>query len=42
MKSGISVILPLISFVVMAGLLAYFHGRRSLNNGVFQGSCRLL
>ncbi|EFB8895343.1 chromosome partitioning protein ParB, partial [Escherichia coli] len=21
---------------------AYFHERRSLNNGVFQGSCRLL
>ncbi|MBB0453530.1 helix-turn-helix domain-containing protein [Escherichia coli] len=21
---------------------AYFHERRSLNNGVFQGSCRLM
>lgn len=23
-------------------VIAYFHERRSLNNGVFQGSCRLL
>lgn len=28
--------------IIDSAAAAYFHERRSLNNGVFQGSCRLL